>query len=109
MDLDSEMSVTVFLRKIMKRLDGVLLILLIGLFVAFTIFPALVALLGLVPSVDVATEMRLTFLMMPVALVAEYVWFLSSTGSRQHSLLLCVVLLVTASIPFFNVLKGSLQ
>ena len=109
MDLDPKISVAAFVRVIVKRLDGALLIALILSFMVFAAFPTATTIFGLVRSDATATDMRFAFFIMPFALVAEYVWFLSSTSHRQHSLLVCVVLLVTASLPFINTIRGFLQ
>ena len=109
MDIDPKTSITALVRMVVKRFDGALLIALIFTFLAFAAFPTVTATLGLVRDDPAAVGMRLAFLIMPVVLIAEYFWFLPSTGKGRHSLLLCAVLLATASIPFLNTLKGIHQ
>jgi hypothetical protein len=106
MDLDPKLPVATLFRSIARRVDGLLLVALMGAFLTFAAVPSIPASLGLLRDVAAGVELRLAFLVMPFALIAEYLWFASSVGKRQHSLLLCAVLLATASIPFVNSLKG---
>jgi len=109
MDINPKISITAFTRAIIRRFDGALLITLIFIFLGLAAFPIVTARLGLVRDDETALGMRLAFLIMPVALIAEYIWFLSSAGRQKHSLLVCAVLLATASIPFVNTIKGAFQ
>ena len=107
MKFDLKMSVSSFVITLTKGLHGLILVGLILVFVFLSIFPALLVKLGLTQSNDGAAEMRSAFLIMPLVLIAEYVWFLSTASDRQHNFLISAVLLATAAIPFINLIKGS--
>lgn len=101
MKFNSKTSVTDFFRRVIHRIDGVLLCFLIAASVVLAVFPEIALSTKLLRPHEGVTDARLIFIMMPFALFAEYVWFASSVNSK-HSLLLCVVLLTTAAIPFIR-------
>jgi hypothetical protein len=108
MDVDPDQPVATYVRSLSTRLDGVLLIFFVVTFFVFAAFPMLPNLLGLTTEAQTSDGMRLAYLVMPFALVGEYLWFSTSVGERRHSLLLCAVLSATAAIPFLNTLKGAI-
>ncbi len=106
MKFNSKTSVTDFFKRVIHRIDGVLLCLLIAASAVLAVFPEIALSTKLLrPNVD-AVDARLIFMIMPFALFAEYVWFASSINSK-HSLLLCMVLLTTAAIPFIVIKERS--
>ncbi len=96
------------MRLLAKRADGVLLIALVIVFLVLAIFPLLAFAAGLMTDEISRGQVRMAFLIMPLALAAEYIWFFSSVGNGAHSLFLCAILLVTSAIPFLKALKGVL-
>jgi hypothetical protein len=102
MEIDPKSPLLKFMRLLLSRIDGLLLFALIALFLTFAALPSIPVLLGLVSNVSSGIDMRITFLIMPLALIAEYLWFASSSGGQRFSLLLCFALVATAAIPFIK-------
>jgi hypothetical protein len=92
---------------LIRTVDGVLLLVLSVLFLVGAVEPSLVQQLTnrYCARIDV-DEMTLVFALMPVVLVAEFLWF--SIGGRlgKTSVLRVFVLLVTAFIPFMRLCGG---
>ena len=105
MEINPKSSVLEFIRSLAGRIDGLLLFALIVLFLLFAAFPAIPVLLGFISNASNNVDMRLAFLIMPIVLIAEYLWFASSSGGQRVRLLLCFVLIATATIPFIKSIK----
>lgn len=105
MKIDYNQSLLDFFKSLFRTPSGLLLI---GFAFAFLV-------LGLAPEIPIsifgakgfltdAIFARLTFFIMPLVLLSEYLWFSSTAHGLQGELLVSAVLVVTSSIPFIRLL-----
>lgn len=103
MDFDHSMNVSAFVRLIIGRLDAMILLALVAFFLSSAAFPKIPELLWLETRPMSVFETRLTFMLMPVVLVAQYIWLFSTSKGGRFNLMIAIVLVVTSSVPFIHV------
>jgi hypothetical protein len=104
---ESGTSVRLFLISTLKTADGLLLFILSVIFLIIAFVPYIIEqTIGIHCSQFDLEKMTTAFLLMPLALIAEYLWFSVGKPIGKTSALRFFVLLATAFIPFLKPCLG---
>lgn len=104
---EASTSVGLLLRSALRTADGLLLYVLSVAFLVFAFIPSAINRLTTSFCGQSNDEgIAIAFLVMPLALIGEYLWFGVGKSIRQTNALRFVVLLATAVIPFIKSCLG---
>lgn len=104
---ESKTSVGLFLHSTLRTADGLLLFILSGAFLVIAFVPSTIEQLtrNYCAQTDIS-GLTTGFLIMPLVLISEYLWFSVGTPIGKTSTLRFFVLLATACIPFLKPCLG---
>lgn len=104
---EAKTSVGLLLRSALGTADGLLLFILSAAFLIIAFVPSVIEQLTRSYCAQIAIKnMSAAFLLMPLALIAEYFWFSVGKPIGKTSALRFLVLLATAFIPFLKPCLG---
>lgn len=104
---ETRTSVGFLLRSVLRTADGLLLLILSAIFLVIAFVPSIIEQLARSYCVQIdIRSMSTAFLLMPLALIAEYLWFSVGKPIGKTSALRFLVLLATAFIPFLKPCLG---